>query len=169
MMELLADTLRDTSLIEWWVMMVLPMLGGFSFTQWWKVRRRKRTKEKPRNHETVFVATLACTVLSTVVQGLTEARSWPEALGVGLAIGPAAPLLFAIVTRLAPERIARAMRGGRGPWRAGGAWTEAERKRLLHDTLYGDDDTDLLAKLRAAREQHERERRAQRESSDGRH
>jgi hypothetical protein len=157
MLDMVADTLRDTPLIEWWAMAVLPIIGSMSLTGIWKRDRQKRTRKKPENHETAFVATLFCTALSTTVYGLIGVHGWSHALGVGIMIGPASPLLWWIARAVAPERISLAMRGRRMPPRAPEIWTDEERARL-HDSLYGDGDTTLEEQVRLMRERRRQER-----------
>lgn len=157
MEKLVTDTLRDTSLISFWAMAILPILGSVSLTQIWKMQRRESTGRKPPNYQCQLVATLFCVTLSALVYGLIGAQGWSHALGVGLMIGPAAPLLWWMGIRMAPDRLARAMRGGRDPNRDPIILTEWERQQVLHDTLYGDSDSTIRDKIRRAREQHDRE------------
>lgn len=162
MIEMIVEFLRDTSAIEWWMIVVLPMLGGMSGAQMWKQEYRFRNKVKPPNHRVQFVAALFCTFLSTLAQGLAGTRGWHAALGVGIAIGPAAPLLWWVGIRLFPERVSRAMRGGRDPDRDPIILTSWERQQLLNDSMFGDGDTTIQDKIRELQAQREKKRRAER-------
>jgi len=152
MERFITDVLRDAQLLSFWAMALLPILGAVSLTQIWKLYRRDTTGSKPRNYMCQLVSTCTCAVLSTLVYGLMGEEGWAHALGTGIMIGPAAPLLWWMGKALAPDRISAAMRGERRKSARNGdaAWSDKQR----HDTLYGDDTT-LRDKIRRARGERE--------------
>jgi hypothetical protein len=120
-----------------------PIVGSVSLAQVWKMDRYYATGEKPANYRVRAVSTLICSVLYFPAFLVLGDRGWPTALVMAALMGPASPLIWAVLIAIAPDNLARALRGDKRRWHRGedDAWTEEQRQRRLPDTLHGDNTT----------------------------
>jgi hypothetical protein len=133
------DILTDAGQVTFWAKAVGPIIGSVTLTQVWKLWYRDNQGKKPRGYTTAFVSATICMLLSSLVYWLFG-DPIKLAVGYGVMIGPASPILWAIAQAFLPQKARDAMRGNRRrqPREDDRQWTEQERADYQDQTMFGD-------------------------------